>query len=73
MENPSEQKEYINYLEKKFDIKQTSDWYSITNKRLKKVISIDLPTTINIVKQFYPEINVENFQVPKSKNKEKIK
>ena len=57
LENPSEQKEFVSYLEKKFNIKQTSDWYGITKNQLKQVISIDLQTVMKIVKQFYPEID----------------
>ena len=57
LENVSEQKEFVNYLEKKFNIKQTDDWHSITNNQLKEVISIDLKLVMKIVKQFYPEID----------------
>ena len=62
LENPSLQKEFVNYLEKKFDIKETVDWYGVTSNQLKQVISIDLQTTMKIVKQFYPEIDVKNMK-----------
>ena len=65
MENPSEQKELVKYLEKKFNITQTADWYLITSKQLKEVVSIDLTTIMNIVKNYYTDINLNNLQFGK--------
>ena len=62
MENPSEQKEFVKYLEKKFNIKQTSDWYLVTSKQLREIVSIDLSTLMNIVRNIYPDINPKNIQ-----------
>ena len=67
-ENPSEHKDFVNYLEKKFNIKQTIDWYSVTNKQLKELRSIDPQTVRKIVKKFYPEIDINNFQLHEFNN-----
>ena len=60
LENPSLQKEFVNYLEKKFGIKNTMDWHSISSNQLKEVVCIDLRTAMKIVKNIYPEINNNN-------------
>ena len=52
----------------KFDIKQTSDWYGITKNQLNQIIKIDLRTAMNIIKNFYPEIDVKNMQIGNSKS-----
>ena len=62
IENTSAQKEFINYLEKKFEIKQTTDWYAITQLQLNQVITIDLRIAMKIVKKFYPEIDITRFE-----------
>ena len=61
LQNPILQKEFVNYLEKKFNIRQTNDWYSVTQKQLKQVLSIDIITAMKIIKNYYPEINVDKF------------
>ena len=63
LEDSSTQKEFVHYLEKKFNITQTSDWYRVTTNQLSKVISIKLSTAMGIVKNFYPELNIKNFQL----------
>ena len=63
LENSTDQNKFFNYLENKFDIKQTSDWYGITSNQLKQIVSTDMQTTIKIIKQFYPEINEEYFKI----------
>ena len=61
-ENTDLQKEFVHYLEKKFNIKQTNDWYGITSNQLKKLVSIDLITVMEIIKKFYPEIDLNNLR-----------
>ena len=62
LETVSEQKEFVKYLEKKFNIKQTIDWYGITSTQLNQIISIDLYTAMKIIKRFYPNIDLSNFR-----------
>ena len=62
LEDSSEQRNFVDYLEKKFDIKQAIDWYGVTDKQLKQVVKIDLQTVMKIVKKFYPEIDVKQFE-----------
>ena len=71
LENPSLQKEFVNYLEKKFDIKQTVDWYSVTSGQVKQVLDIDLHVAMEIIKKYYPDIDVGNLQFGSSKTKNK--
>ena len=66
LENPVYQKEFVDYLEKKFNIKQTSDWYRITKNQIREVIHLNLSTVMSIVKNFYPELNLKNFEFGKS-------
>ena len=63
LENSSEQKEFVDYLAKKFNITQTNDWYSITNKQLSQVITIDMTTVMKFVKSYYPDLDLKNFQL----------
>lgn len=60
LENPSEQKKFVKYLEQKFNVTRTSDWYLITSKQLKEVVSIDLKTLMNIIKNIYPDMDIKN-------------
>ena len=60
LKDPSLQKEFISYLEKKFNIKETSDWYTITSNQLQQIITIDLHSVLKIIKNFYPEIDIGN-------------
>ena len=66
LEDSSTQKEFVHYLEKKFNITKTSDWYSITHQHLKQILKINISTAMGIVKNFYPELNIKNFQSTKS-------
>ena len=56
------QKEFVNYLVDKFQIKNTSDWYLVTNKQTLEVISMNISDVMEIVKKFYPDLNLRNFQ-----------
>ena len=57
LEDPSLQKEFVNYIEKKFNIKQTSDWYSITSLQLKRIIHIDFHDALKIIKKVYSDLD----------------
>ena len=59
LENTTEQKEFVKYLEKRFNITQTNDWYGITNKQLSQVMTIDVQTALKIIKNYYPDINLD--------------
>ena len=61
-ENPASQKDFVEYLEKKFNIKETSDWYLISTEQLNKVISMKLSDAMSIVKQYYPMLEIKNFE-----------
>ena len=60
LEHPSYQHQFINYLVKKFNINQTNDWYSVSAKELKKILTIDVQTAMKIVKIFYPDLSLKN-------------
>ena len=60
-ESVSHQQEFVNYLEKKFNIKKTSDWYLITFDRLSEIISINLSDAMKIVKKYYNDLDMNYF------------
>ena len=60
-DNIENQKEFVNYLVKKFNIKETSDWYNITSNRVMEVISMKVSDVMEIVKKFYPDLNMKLF------------
>ena len=62
LEDNSEQREYVKYLEKKFNINQTNDWYNITSQQLREVTSLDMNSAMKIIKRFYPELNLKKIQ-----------
>lgn len=59
--SPSHQQEFIEYLIKQFNIKQTSDWYLVTTDRIMEVITMDLSTLMKLVKKHYPDLDMNYF------------
>ena len=58
LETPSEQKEFVDYLEELFNIKHSEDWKNITKKQLNTICTkLPLRDIISIIKKFHPEID----------------
>ena len=49
-------------LVNKFNIKTTDDWYRITQNQVREFFYIKQYKLMEIVKKFYPEIDLEKFQ-----------
>ena len=49
-------------MEKKFDIKETQDWYRLSDKQIRKIITMSISDVMSIVKKFYPDLNMKYFQ-----------
>ena len=56
------QKQFVEYLEKKLNIKKTSDWYLITYNQIQEIIKMKLTDVMNIVKLYYPDLNLKQFK-----------
>ena len=61
-ENFSYQEKFVKYLEKQLYIKKTSDWYRVTSKQMRKIVSMNMSDIMFIVRKFYPELNLRNFE-----------
>ena len=69
VENTNSQKEFVKFLEKKFNIKSVDDWYTITNEKIQSIISMKSFDVMKIVKEFYPQLNLSYFnQKPIARN-----
>ena len=56
------QKDFVKYLEKKFGITDAKDWYLVNEMQIRSVISMKISEVMEIVKKFYPDLNLNNFQ-----------
>ena len=56
------QKEFVQYMEKKFNITKTSDWYLITTKQLHEIITMNITDAMSIVKQYHRDLDMKYFQ-----------
>lgn len=61
-ENPKLQEDLVNHLKKKFNINKTSDWYLINFHQIQNVLTINISDVMNIVKKFYPDLSLKQFQ-----------
>ena len=65
-ESSSHRKDFVKYLENKFNIKKMSDWYLITSQQMREVISINISDVMLMVKEFYPDLNMKYFTIGNS-------
>ena len=67
-ENLSDQENFVKFLKNYFNIKNTSDWYSVNSNQLSQVISLKISQVMKIVKKFYPDLDLKKFEQSKNRN-----
>ena len=73
MRDANLQEKFVKFLEKEFEISKTSDWNSVNFKKLRNITStMKFSEILNIIKKFYPDLNLSNFNVDRDQHIEKI-